>query len=248
MRRLHTYEILAATVIGAAAIGIFVYRKALQRLHTVNTLFTESKIVKNFRNTTSLGFPYAEVSRQGKIATFHEKKKMKSLPKTFDFKGKTFDTEKYLRDHWTTGLVILKRDEKDSTRAELLFEQYYRGNDRDSKCVSWSMCKSVVSACIGIAVELNLLDLEKTTKDYVPLLKDSGYRDVKLKDLLQMSSGIRFNEDYFNVHHFNLSILYYLSLFDFFMFRTIHHINNSRSRTLTLWDTHSHWDGVWIIS
>ena len=192
-----TMRVLCAIGVGAVAIGVFVFRKTFQRLHTVNTMFKESKIVKNFRNTTALGFPHSKILRKGKIATFEKKDKMKTLPKTFEFKGKTFDTEKYLQDHWTTGLVILKRNT--TSHAELLYERYYRGNDQDSKCVSWSMCKSVVSACIGIAVDLKILDIEKTTKDYVDLLKDSGYADVKLKDLLQMSSGIRFDEDYFNV-------------------------------------------------
>ena len=167
-------RVLGAIGVGAVAIGVFVFRKTFQRLHTVNTMFKESKIVKNFRNTTALGFPHSKILRKGKIATFENKEKMKTLPKTFEFKGKIFDTEKYLQDHWTTGLVILKRDAKDTSRAELLYERYYRGNDQDSKCVSWSMCKSVVSACIDRS-RFEYIKLE-TTKD-VDILKDSGYAD-----------------------------------------------------------------------
>jgi len=193
---LSTFQIVTASVIGATALVAYVYRKTLSRLVTVHTLFDEKRIVWNFRNTTKLGFPYAEIKRSGKVARFQERKKQVTLPKTFKFKDKIFEMEKYLRDHWTTGLVVLKRHENDN--AELLFEKYYRGNDRDSKCVSWSMCKSVVSACIGVAVDKYMLNIEKMTKDYVPALKKSGYANVKVKDLLQMSSGIRFDEDYFN--------------------------------------------------
>lgn len=61
------------------------------------------------------------------------------------------------------------------------------------------MGKSVVSALVGIAVEEGRIkSIEEPISDYVPQLKGSGYDGVRIKDVLQMSSGVAFNEDYFD--------------------------------------------------
>ena len=63
--------------------------------------------------------------------------------------------------------------------------------------ISWSMAKSFISALIGIAVDKGQIDsIEQTVDVYAPMLKGSGYEGVRIKDVLQMSSGVAFNEDY----------------------------------------------------
>jgi hypothetical protein len=39
-------------------------------------------------------------------------------------------------------------------------------------------------------------DIRQPLTDYVSILKGTGYDGVQIKDVLQMSSGIRFNEEY----------------------------------------------------
>jgi len=95
-----------------------------------------------------------------------------------------------LDDTWTTGLVVLKE-------GVIVCEEYFRGNDEASQVISWSVAKSFVSALIGIAVEEgHIKDIHEPVTDYVEFLKGSGYDGVSIKDVLQMSSGIRFKEDY----------------------------------------------------
>ena len=62
------------------------------------------------------------------------------------------------------------------------------------------MCKSVMSALIGVAVKEGIIgDVAKErVTDYVPELKGSGYDGVIIEDVLQMSTGISFTEDYFD--------------------------------------------------
>jgi hypothetical protein len=59
------------------------------------------------------------------------------------------------------------------------------------------VAKSLISALMGIAVaEGHIKDIMDPVTNYVPFLKGSGYEGVPIKHVLQMSSGIRFNEDY----------------------------------------------------
>ena len=105
-----------------------------------------------------------------------------SLPATFEYNGTTFDLPQWFEDHWTTGLVVLKRDS--DTTARLLYESYFRGNDAQSRCVSWSVCKSIISTLFGIAVDKGIIgDIStKTVTDYVPELRGTAYDGVRLKD------------------------------------------------------------------
>jgi CubicO group peptidase (beta-lactamase class C family) len=59
------------------------------------------------------------------------------------------------------------------------------------------MAKSFISALIGIAIDQQYIkSIEDKITDYVPQLKNSAYDNVRIKDILQMSSGASWNEDY----------------------------------------------------
>lgn len=153
----------------------------------------------NFRNLDDLGFDVVNVSTGGApVAELVSDGRTHALPATFEWNGTSFGLDAWLEEHWTTGIVVLKRDS--DTKARLLHEKYYRGNDAHSLAVSWSMCKTIVSALMGIAVREGIVGdvTQKTITDYVPSLKGSGYEGTRIVDVLQMSSGIVFNEDYFN--------------------------------------------------
>jgi len=170
--------------------GLF-YRKELTRLYHVITLFEPDVVVDNFRNMDAM-FDYRTVHRGETVFELSSEKR--ALPETYIHEGEVKSTAEFIDETWTTGLIVLKGD-------KVAFEEYYLGNDKDSKAISWSVAKSFVSALVGIALEEGYIkDIEDPVTDYVPLLKGTGYDGVPIKDVLEMSSGIRFNEDYADFH------------------------------------------------
>ncbi|MBW1899727.1 MAG: serine hydrolase [Deltaproteobacteria bacterium] len=159
----------------------------IKRLWKVMYLFDEDSIVENFRGMPEM-FPYHEIHRGENVFEFEEA--LQDLPETFEHNGKTYNIEELLENTWTTGLIVIKDD-------KIRFEKYYRGNTRDTLNISWSVGKSFVSALFGIAIEEGYIKgVDVPVSDYAPELKGSGYDGVPLKHILQMSSGVRFDEDY----------------------------------------------------
>jgi CubicO group peptidase (beta-lactamase class C family) len=90
----------------------------------------------------------------------------------------------------TTAFLVLRGD-------DVVVEQYLNGSSREATQTSFSVAKSFVSTLVGIAVargEIGSLDDPVTT--YVPELleRDQRFADIALRDLLTMSSGLRYQE------------------------------------------------------
>ncbi|MBP5375080.1 MAG: serine hydrolase [Bacteroidaceae bacterium] len=64
----------------------------------------------------------------------------------------------------------------------------------DTKLLSWSMAKSFVNALIGIMVKDSLLDIHAPMD--IPEWRGDGRKAITLNDLMQMQSGLEWNEDY----------------------------------------------------
>ncbi|MEE9371745.1 MAG: serine hydrolase [Saprospiraceae bacterium] len=114
----------------------------------------------------------------------------RTLPKNFTFQDQVFNTSDFLDSSYTQGFLVLQDD-------TIVYENYWRGQKEETRHISWSMAKSVISALLGIAqAEGKMGSVDKTVDEYLPELKGSAYEGVKVKDVLQMSSGVKFNEDY----------------------------------------------------
>jgi hypothetical protein len=158
----------------------------ITRLYHVITLFDEDKIVHNFSNMKSL-VPTVEIKPTTKPSTFLYDEK--PLPHQFNYKGKLQNTQDFLERTSTTALLVLKGN-------TISYENYFQDTQDSDDRISWSVAKSFLSALFGVAVHEGLIDIEKTVSHYVPELIGSGYESVSVKDVLQMSSGVGFNEDY----------------------------------------------------
>jgi CubicO group peptidase (beta-lactamase class C family) len=113
-----------------------------------------------------------------------------TLPASFRVGGSTIDTEQFLDVTDTAALLVL-RD------GAVVHEQYRLTGGREVQWMSMSVAKSFVSALVGIAVGQGLIgSIEEPISDHVEVEPGSAYDGVRIKDVLQMSSGARWHEDY----------------------------------------------------
>lgn len=112
------------------------------------------------------------------------------LPQNFVLDGATFQASTFIDSSDTQGLLVIQND-------TIIYEQYWKGQQKESKHISWSMAKSYISALIGIALEEGYIkSIQEPIDLYLPQLKGSGYEGVKIRHILEMASGIGFDETY----------------------------------------------------
>lgn len=108
----------------------------------------------------------------------------------YKFQGKEFSIYDYIQEFKIAGLIVV-RD------GAILYENYNFGNDESTKWVSFSVTKSVTSMLLGAAIQDGFINsIEDKVTTYLPQLINSKYKDVSIKQVLHMSSGIEWNEDY----------------------------------------------------
>ena len=99
--------------------------------------------------------------------------------------GEPLTLEAFLRETDTDGMAILHR-------GRLLFEHYANGMTPRTPHILMSVSKSMLGLLVG-ALEL---DVERPVTEAVPEVKHTAYRGATLRQLLDMRTGLRFDEDY----------------------------------------------------
>jgi len=100
------------------------------------------------------------------------------------------DLDNFLRKTQTTSFIVIKDD-------CVLYEKYFNGYARDSVVTSFSVAKSFDSVLLGTAIHDGLIaDVSDAITKYLPELvaHDKRFASISIKDLLMMSSGIRYEE------------------------------------------------------
>ncbi|WP_225207427.1 serine hydrolase domain-containing protein [Novosphingobium huizhouense] len=100
------------------------------------------------------------------------------------------DIDKVMREQRLAGLVVLQD-------GKVRLERYGLGFDAKGRWTSFSVAKSFTSTLVGAAIQDGAIrSLEDKVSAYIPGLRGSAYDDVSVRQLLTMSSGVRWNEDY----------------------------------------------------
>jgi CubicO group peptidase (beta-lactamase class C family) len=114
----------------------------------------------------------------------------KPIDARFSFGGKTYTVDDYMRANQVSGVLVLKD-------GKILLERYGLGRKPADRWTSFSVAKSVTSTLVGAAIaDGKIAGLGAPVTDYIPELKGSGYDGVTVRQLLTMSSGVKWNEDY----------------------------------------------------
>ena len=109
---------------------------------------------------------------------------------TWQFQGADRTLDDYLERTPTTGLLIARGD-------NILVERYQYGRTDRHRFTSWSMAKTVTAMLVGIAIaEGRIHSVDDPAAAYVRELAGTEYGRTSLRHLLQMSSGVRFSENY----------------------------------------------------
>lgn len=107
-----------------------------------------------------------------------------------DFLGESTSLEDFITLSDTSALLVIKD-------GEVIYEQYRHGDSRDSLHTSFSVAKSFTSALLGIALAEGKIDsLDDPVRKYLPELDSATFDGVTIEHVLQMSSGVRFDETY----------------------------------------------------
>lgn len=100
------------------------------------------------------------------------------------------DVDAYMKAQRTAGLVIVQD-------GKIRLEKYGLDFSGDGKWTSFSVAKSFTSTLVGAAIKDGYIkSIEDKVSAYIPDLKGSAYDDVTIRQLLTMTSGVKWNEDY----------------------------------------------------
>ena len=180
---------LFSTLAMFALIILLFFKQETYQLYKVLTFFDKDQISENFRSIDQI-FQTSLVPKPDVSSQFASAESFVSLPASFQSGDSVFKTQEFLDFTLTDALLVLKND-------TIVFEYYSNGFESGDQHISWSMSKSVISALFGIAIsEGKIESIEQTVTDYLPDFVGTGYDGVRIKDVLQMSSGVGFNEDY----------------------------------------------------
>lgn len=100
------------------------------------------------------------------------------------------DVDAYMKSQRNAGLIIIQD-------GKIRLEKYALDYGKEGRWTSFSVAKSLTSTMVGAAVRDGYIkSLDDKVTVYMPDLKGSAYDDVSVRQLLTMTSGVKWNEDY----------------------------------------------------
>jgi len=146
----------------------------------------------NFANITDHKIFPTRTAKADSVKFYYAEADTPKAPKVATLDGTEIDFGDYLAENETVAFLIIKND-------TIQYEKYFNGYERKSVVASFSMAKSVTSILIGCALEDGYIkSIDEPIITYIPELKNEEVGKVTIKELLNMRSGIKFNESYVN--------------------------------------------------
>lgn len=144
--------------------------------------------VNTFRNTDRI---FASRKIPGSANPTPLPSSNRSLPDVqFTFQDSSYTLDDYIELNHVAAMLILKD-------GEIILERYRFGNSDQTRWMSMSIAKSIVSTLIGAAIKDGYIDsIEDPVTRYVPSLEGTAYDGVSIKNVLMMTSGVSWSENY----------------------------------------------------
>src|SRR6056297_2704436 len=159
-------------------------RDEILRLWAVNTLFDEGRIVENFSHMDRAFLTVPLGRGEGPVSDLPEGPPL-ALPQ---------GTEAWIEARAVTSLMVLHE-------GRVVHESYHLGTGPEDRRISWSLSISYLSALFGLLVEDGTIaSLDVPVTHYDPRLIGGAYDGVTIRQVLQMTSGVEFDEDYLDYH------------------------------------------------
>ena len=112
------------------------------------------------------------------------------LDPTFSYDGETWRVDDYMKAYRVSGVLVLKD-------GKIVLEKYALGRKPTDRWTSFSVAKSVTSTLVGAAIaDGRIKSINDPVTAYIPELKGSAYEGVSVRQMLMMSSGVKWNENY----------------------------------------------------
>ena len=107
--------------------------------------------------------------------------------------GESVNLNEFLSDTFTDGFLVLRH-------GKIAFETYQNGMDERTLHLSQSVAKSVTGMTAGILAGRGVLDPTQLVTHYLPELANTGWQGATLQQVLDMTTGVKFDETYTDPH------------------------------------------------
>jgi len=183
--------LFALMVIAPVAYAQPVNPHASEPIGTVQEVYDGSLFpdiqVDTFRNIDRL-FPTRTVARGDTVYPLPTGAPLKNFK--FVSNGRDYDLYDYISLNRVSGLLVIKD-------GQIALERYELGNTEKTRWMSMSVIKSFTASLVGAAIKQQYIkSLDDQVVTYLPQLRASAYEGVSIRNLLQMTSGVKWDETY----------------------------------------------------
>ena len=175
-----------------------IYPHAMEAIGNVRQVYdgalTPEMAVATFRNIDRL-FPVNKIraadAQQVLVIPPASSQQVQSITKLeWNERGRRLNLDQFYEANRIAGILVLKNGQR-------VLEHYRYGNTPQTRWMSMSIAKSITSTLLGAAIKQGKIkSVNDSVVSYVPELKNSGYRDASIRDVLMMASGVAWNETY----------------------------------------------------
>lgn len=155
-------------------------RDKLQQVGAAVLFWSQAQRDQNFPHMEA-SFPVHVVKAGGKA---------RALPDGAPLPVPAAEVDAYIQSQNVAGLIVVQD-------GKVRLERYARGLTREGRWTSFSVAKSFTSTLVGAAIRDGFIgSVEEPVTKYIPDLAGSAYDGVTIAQLLTMTSGVKWNEDY----------------------------------------------------